>query len=129
MRKFLLIAGMVAMASSMPALAQGQGKAKGASKSSASASVQRDGQVRGQSRTYVRARTDSRARERARLRTGATVNRTRSGIDDRAQYGRGRKACPPGLAKKTPACTPPGRAKQDTNSARELADRLLGLTN
>jgi hypothetical protein len=38
------------------------------------------------------------------------IDRNRDGIDDRmgGQYGGG--ACPPGLAKKSPACVPPGKA-------------------
>jgi hypothetical protein len=40
------------------------------------------------------------------------IDRNRDGIDDRAggQYAGG--ACPPGLAKKSPACMPPGQAKR-----------------
>ena len=43
------------------------------------------------------------------------IDRDRDGIDDRqeAMLGRyGGAACPPGLAKKTPACLPPGQAKR-----------------
>lgn len=43
------------------------------------------------------------------------IDRDRDGIDDRqeAMMGRyGGAACPPGLAKKSPACIPPGQAKR-----------------
>ena len=43
------------------------------------------------------------------------IDRDRDGIDDRqeAMMGRyGGAACPPGLAKKSPACVPPGQAKR-----------------
>lgn len=39
------------------------------------------------------------------------IDRDRNGVDDRAQRRYGGEACPPGLAKKTPACVPPGQAK------------------
>lgn len=42
------------------------------------------------------------------------IDHNRDGIDDRRQVGNrwGGAACPPGLAKKTPACIPPGQAKR-----------------
>lgn len=43
------------------------------------------------------------------------IDRNRDGIDDRQQTMMNRwggDACPPGLAKKSPACIPPGQAKR-----------------
>ena len=40
------------------------------------------------------------------------IDRDRDGVDDRAENRYGGAACPPGLAKKTPACVPPGQAKR-----------------
>ena len=40
------------------------------------------------------------------------IDLNRDGIDDRAQNRYGGAACPPGLAKKDPACVPPGQAKR-----------------
>lgn len=40
------------------------------------------------------------------------IDRDRDGIDDRSEGRSGAAACPPGLAKKTPACIPPGQARQ-----------------
>lgn len=127
MNKFALIAGATAMAFTIPAMAEAQGKGKGAAKSS----VQRNMKSNGQVRTDVRARTDAHANVRAQARTGATITRTtdingngiadyrehlidtdRNGFDDRAQNRYGGNVCPPGLANRTPACVPPGQAKR-----------------
>lgn len=40
------------------------------------------------------------------------IDRDRDGIDDRAENRYGGAACPPGLAKKDPACVPPGQARR-----------------
>jgi hypothetical protein len=40
------------------------------------------------------------------------IDRDRDGMDDRAQRRVGAEGCPPGLARKTPACVPPGQAKR-----------------
>ena len=47
------------------------------------------------------------------------IDRDRDGIDDRInRYGG--SACPPGLAKKTPGCLPPGQAKRMFNQGQRL---------
>jgi len=140
MKKFILIAGAATMAFSMPAMAEAQGKGKGASaKAQSSASMKRNARSNGQVRTDVKARTDARANARARTRTGAAVDRTadingngiadhrerridmnRDGIDDRSQNRYGGNVCPPGLAKKTPACVPPGQAKRMFNQGQRI---------
>lgn len=40
------------------------------------------------------------------------IDRNRDGVDDRAQNQYAGNVCPPGLAKKSPACVPPGQAKR-----------------
>jgi hypothetical protein len=128
------------MAASMPAMAKpGQGGGKGAAKT----------QTQGKGRTGTvsdgKARTDSRAAARARARTGASVDRTRDvdrdgipdyrdrvigtaraldrngdGIDDRTGRRYAGADCPPGLAKKTPRCVPPGQAKRMWQQGQRL---------
>jgi hypothetical protein len=140
MKKILMIASAAAMAMTMPSLAQAQGKGKGAStKAQQSQSVKRNAKSNGQVRTDVRARTDARANARAKSRTGTSVNRlvdrngdgvvnsldrftdrNRDGIDDRANNRYGGNVCPPGLAKKAPACVPPGQAKRMFNQGQRI---------
>lgn len=131
MKKILMIASAAAMAISMPALAQGQGKGKGASaKQSQSQSMKRNAKSTGQVRTDVRARTDARANVRAKTRTGANIDRldinrdgrvdSRDSRLDRNRDGLNDRLCPPGLAKKTPACVPPGQAKRMFNQGQRV---------
>lgn len=42
----------------------------------------------------------------------ARIDRDRDGIDDRAEGRYGGFVCPPGLAKRTPACVPPGQVNR-----------------
>lgn len=48
------------------------------------------------------------------------IDRDRDGIDDRAGSRYGSNACPPGLAKKSPACLPPGQAKRMFSQGQRL---------
>lgn len=146
MRKLLMIASAAAMAVSMPALAQGNGKGQGAKSNKPVAA-----------KTNVKARTDARAKvnrgaTRANTRTtvradangngildrferdadgdgipdfrDATFNRSldrnNNGILDRFESGSRVNFCPPGLAKKTPACIPPGQAKRMWNQGQRI---------
>lgn len=139
MKKFLLAASAAALAISMPAAAESQGKGKGHSaKAQHSQNVKRNAKSHRQVRNDARARTDARANARARARTGVSIDRldvdrdgvpdrrdrrvdvNRDGIDDRAQNRYGGAACPPGLAKKTPACVPPGQAKRMFNEGQRI---------
>ncbi|HEX8527851.1 hypothetical protein [Allosphingosinicella sp.] len=109
MRNLILLASAAAIAATIPALAEAKpGKGQSA---------------RTEVRSNGHARTDSRANARARTRTGASVDRRidtdRDGIPDyrdRTDNRRGNRyggaACPPGLAKRTPACVPPGQARR-----------------
>ena len=125
MRKMLLCAGAAMMAISMPAAAEMQGKGRGAGPKVHSPSHQ------GAVVSHGNARTDNRADIRASNRTGASVDRTRDwrddrreaalrdrrldrdrdGIEDRDEARWRGEACPPGLAKKSPSCLPPGQAR------------------
>jgi hypothetical protein len=135
MNKLLWVVSAAAIAICTPAAAEAQGKGKGAEHSGhgAKAKGNGNGQMRrdGKVQTKARARTDARANTRARTRTGASVDRQadmngngiadyrerfsdrdRDGLDDRTGKRYGSNACPPGLAKKSPACIPPGQAKR-----------------
>ena len=135
MSKLFWTISAVAIAISTPAAAdaQGKGQGKGAGKSSHGTMAKGQGQMRrdGPVQSTVRARTDARANARARTRTGASydrqadrnrngiadyrerfIDRNRDGFDDRTNNRYGGSACPPGLAKKSPACVPPGQAKR-----------------
>jgi hypothetical protein len=49
------------------------------------------------------------------------IDRDRNGIDDRRQAARyGGAECPPGLAKKSPACVPPGQASRMFREGQRL---------
>lgn len=48
------------------------------------------------------------------------IDRDRDGIDDRAENRYGGNICPPGLAKKDPACVPPGQAKRIFNEGQRI---------
>lgn len=149
MKKLIMIASAAAMAMTMPALAQGQGKGKGASqKGQQATSIKRNAKANGQARTNEIGRTDARSKLRARTRTGSSVDRmsdpnrngipdfreravdrNRDGVDDRAQNQFGGQFCPPGLAKKTPACIPPGQAKRMFNEGQRLPTNFRDLTD
>ena len=114
MRRIIMIASAAAMAFSMPALAEAQGKGKGASaKAQHSASVKRNAKA-----------TRNQARPTNRTTRQGWVDRNRDGIDDRTQVRtqnrHGGNVCPPGLAKKTPACVPPGQAGRMFSEGQRL---------
>jgi hypothetical protein len=48
------------------------------------------------------------------------IDRNRDGLDDRAANQYGGAACPPGLAKKTPNCLPPGQASRMFRQGQRL---------
>ena len=138
MRKLMLLIGSAAMAVSMPALAQGQGKGKGAA-AKAQTVVKGKGQARTNVRAQTRAANARNVAASGRVdanrngildrferdsdgdgildyregRVLRNLDRNGNGILDRYESGvRSVNFCPPGLAKKTPACIPPGQAKR-----------------
>ena len=130
MRKLMLIASAAAMTIAMPALAQGQGKGHSAHSQSGKAKANK-----AQARTNRTAtRSDTRTMRGDSNRNGIldrferdsdrdgipdfregrvqrSADRNGNGILDRFESGGRVAMCAPGLAKKTPACIPPGQAK------------------
>jgi Ni/Co efflux regulator RcnB len=112
MKKFLLLAGAVAMLGVTPALAdkpanKGQGSKAHATKHAGHKAVSK-----GKHGHAVR-------------------DRNRNGLDDRDEalarkYGGA--LCPPGLAKKTPACQPPGQAKREFREGQRLSSNYRYYT-
>jgi len=104
MRSLYLLAGVVSLSLTMPALAKpGNGQAK---------REQVGGRQKGNGTSaYQRRREDSRSRvQRTRV---TSTDRNGNGVRDRDEgYGRMAKACPSGLAKKNNGCLPPGQAKK-----------------
>ncbi len=108
MKIFILAASAATLAVSMPVAAESQGKGSSANaqqsqRANAQANSQRD------TRTPTRVRTDVRSDRRDGVRT-----------DRRVQSGPSARNCPPGLAKKSPACIPPGQAKLLFNQGQRL---------
>ena len=113
MSKLLWIFSAAAVAISMPMAAEAQGKGKGAGKPGHSAMAKgkgqkgRDWQARKGARARIDRQVDGVADYRDRF-----IDRNRDGIDDRQSSRYAGANCPPGLAKKTPACVPPGQARR-----------------
>ena len=99
--RFLALASVTAMLSAAPALADKPGKSQGQNAHSSK---------------HVGHKASTNAHTQRPTHTTRTLrDRNRNGIDDRDEalarkYGGA--LCPPGLAKKTPACLPPGQAKR-----------------
>ena len=138
MTKLFLLAGAAALISASPALAE-KGKGKGGAKANVAAKVHKGGSVHMNTRGQLDLNRNGIADWRERRSIDANgngiadwrerrtvdinnngiadwrerwIDRDRDGIDDRqeAMMGRyGGEICPPGLAKKTPACVPPGQ--------------------
>jgi hypothetical protein len=133
MSKLFLIASAAAMAFSMPAVAQGQGQGKSHSAHSQGNKAKGNKAQTRASRTKA-TRTGERTMRGDANRNGIldrferdsdrdgipdfregrvqrSGDRNGNGILDRFESGSRVTICPPGLAKKTPACIPPGQAK------------------
>lgn len=109
MKLLILAASAAALTISMPVAAQGQGKGSAAS-TQQSQSAKGQAKANRDARTNVRTRTD--------VRTDRRQDRDR--FDDRSQNRTSVRDCPPGLAKKSPACIPPGQAKQLFNQGQRV---------
>ena len=117
MKKFLLLAGAVAMLGATPALAdkpanKGQGAKAHATK-------------------HLAHKASSNANLKGKYGAHALRDRNRNGLDDRDEalarkYGGA--LCPPGLAKKTPACQPPGQAKRKFHEGQRLSSNYRYYT-
>lgn len=104
MKTFILAAGAAALAMAAPVIAKpggGQGGDRAKSHATMKHAPNSHAKMKGASRVAVAKK--------------ARIDRNRNGLDDRDEalarrYGGA--LCPPGLAKKTPACVPPGQAKR-----------------
>jgi hypothetical protein len=117
MRKLILLASVAALTAALPSVAMAK-KPPHAGGRSAHAERSAEG---------PRAPNRTRARDTDRNRNGVAdrleqrpVDRNRDGIDDRAQYQYGGANCPPGLARRTPACVPPGQARRMFNQGQRI---------
>lgn len=109
MNKLILLAGAALMIGSAPAVAKPDGK--GGAKAHVSKGAK--AQVKGNKGVKVRQSTAARVR----------VDRNRNGIadwDEAMARRYGGALCPPGLAKKAPACIPPGQAKRMFREGQRL---------
>jgi hypothetical protein len=121
MRKLIFLTAVAALCAAGPALAKpGQGHGK----SAAAASGKASGKVTTKGGT-VRAKSDMRARAAVQP---ARIDRNRDGIDDRRQNRYGGAACPPGLAKKSPGCVPPGQARKLFSEGQRVPAGYNGYT-
>jgi len=114
MSRFLMLAGAAAMASAAPAFAEKPGKGHGPKNSSAK-SVGHKASAKASDKAGTKA-----AKNTIRARS----DRNRNGIDDRDEalaQKYGGALCPPGLAKKTPACMPPGQAKRQFREGQRVS--------
>ena len=139
MRKVLLVVGAAALATSMPVLAAGP-HGKGGSKGSHVMSAKHGTKSKVSSRSN---NTYSKANARARTRTSGLTDTNRDGrvnsrdvldgnldgVDDRTGNRYGSAACPPGLAKKSPACIPPGQAKREFAQGQRIPQSYNAFTD
>lgn len=116
MKKFLLLACAAALLGATPALADKPGKSHGA-------------------KAHVTKHDGHKASVKANAKvshlTRTLRDRNRNRIDDRDEalarkYGGA--LCPPGLAKKTPACMPPGQAKRMFRERQRLSSNYRYYT-
>lgn len=134
MKKVLLAVGAAALAVSMPAFAKGPNGKGASAKAQHSLGAKHKIKSKGHAK-------DARARARARsavpfrdtngdglLDARDVIDRDRNGIDDRAQNRYGGADCPPGLAKKSPACVPPGQAKRQFAQGQRIPSSYNALT-
>lgn len=109
MKKLLLLVGAAAMLGATPALADKPAKGQGA---------------KANATKHVGHKASAKANVKASKITRTLRDRNRNRIDDRDEalarkYGGA--LCPPGLAKKTPACMPPGQAKRAFREGQRLS--------
>ena len=129
MKTILLFAGAAALALGAPAAAKPDGgKGGGHGKGAHAAKVMKGSahakSMKGRSAATVK---HARASKALSLRT----DRNRNGILDRDEalarkYGGA--LCPPGLAKKTPACVPPGQANRPFREGQRLSSNYRWYT-
>lgn len=107
MGKFILMAGVALMTAASPLLAKDKGHAKG------------HGNGHGYSNSLGKGDRDASRLIRA--------DRDDVGRANRARFGG--RSCPPGLAKKSPACVPPGQAKKRSTEGRSQSQLMSQIGN
>lgn len=137
MRTLLLLAGAALLVGSQPALAKpgkGHGQGKGIAAARVTHDINRDGipdyRQRRLADVNMNGIPDYRERRRVDInRNGIPdyrerfIDRDRDGLDDREELAANRwggDICPPGLAKKTPSCVPPGQASRSFRVGQRL---------
>ena len=121
MKNLLLLAGAAALMSATPALAEKGGKGQGGHKAHAAKTVGKSAATKGKSGMVAKSKASTRV-----LR-----DRDRDGIDDRDELlarKYGGQICPPGLAKKTPQCKPPGQASRMFREGQRLSSNYRYYT-
>ena len=130
MNKILLMVGAAALAVTMPTFAkssQNKGGPKGHHSVNAKHGVKAKSSAHSNKGYAVtHARTKSRmagltdTNRDGRIDSRDVLDRNLDGFDDRTGRRYGGAACPPGLAKKSPACIPPGQAKRMFRQGQRL---------
>ena len=141
MKKVLLIAGAAALATTVPAFAKGPKGNSGKGNPSMSARGHAMGGKHGTARTgksWASPKAVSRTKRSAgltdtngdgRIDTRDVLDRNLDGVDDRTGNRYGGAACPPGLARKSPACVPPGQAKREFAEGQRLPNSYNAFTD
>lgn len=142
MKKVLLIIGAAAFAATMPALAEGPKGNSGKGNHSMSAKGHAIGGKHSAKQAGKSWKGSSTADPRKKRTAGLTdtngdgrvdrrdvLDRNRDGIDDRTGNRYGGAACPPGLAKKSPACVPPGLAKRQFAEGQRIPNGYNAFTD
>jgi hypothetical protein len=116
MRNLFLIASAAAITVAMPVPSEAQGPAKGKGQAAqaqgkAKANTNRN---RVQNRNEVQTRSDVRSDHWVRTPDGSWV---RVGANGQLSHPQG---CPPGLAKRTPSCIPPGQVRHVFREGQRL---------
>ena len=115
MKKFLMLAGAAVLLGATPALADKPAKSKGQHAHA----------------THHGHKASAKAHGKAKQAARPLRDRNRNRIDDRDEalarkYGGA--LCPPGLAKKTPECQPPGQAKRMFREGQRLGSNYRHYT-
>ena len=139
MKNIFLMVGAAALTVTMPAFAknpQGKGGAKGHHSVNAKHGVKAKSSAQSnKGHAVTRARTKSRmasltdTNRDGRIDSRDVLDRNLDGFDDRTGRRYGGAACPPGLAKKSPACVPPGQAKRQFAEGQRLPNSYNAFTD
>jgi len=136
MYKFIIVVGASALVATMPALAKGKDGSKGhysmSAKHSAKSKISTQsnkGFAKANARAKTRTARLTDTNGDGRVNNRDVLDRNLDGIDDRTGRRYGGAACPPGLAKKTPACVPPGQAKRQFAEGQRIPNSFNAFTD